>query len=183
MHFCLVMLKKSFSPIFQYKLGFSEIPPLQKMKKTYRVLFALGNIPNHKIYVPRITKNHINFWNGGAWKAYLAPRLMSYCYTASIFKAISIFKIQYYVENFSRKDQFSTVGQYVLLPSFCLIQSLNLTIGNTKRRDLLSNKFLQKIYIQLTLFSTVRISTFPSTSYRQRIVVEGRPAGLPPVER
>ena len=102
---------------------------------------------------------------------------MFYCYTASILK------IQYYVENFSKKDQLSTVGQYVPLLSFCLIRLLNLTIGNTKRRDLLSNKFLQKIYIQLTLFSTVRISTFPSTSYRQRTVVEGRPAGLPPVER
>ena len=65
MHFCLVMLKKSFFPIFQYKLGFSEIPLTKDEKNIQGPLFALGNIPNHKIYVLRITKNHMTFWNGG----------------------------------------------------------------------------------------------------------------------
>ena len=67
MHFSLVMLKMSFSHIFQYKLGFSEIPlPQNKMKKNIQgSRFALGNIPNHKIDALRITKNHMTFWYGG----------------------------------------------------------------------------------------------------------------------
>ena len=78
MPYYLVMLKKSFFPIFPYNLGFSEIPPSNKLKKNIRVqFFALGNIPNHKIQALKIMKIYITVWYGGAWEPYLAPRLFS----------------------------------------------------------------------------------------------------------
>ena len=60
------MLKKSFSPNFQYKLGFHAKPPYPNaLKKGVCTLYTLGNIKIHKIKSLGTLKIKLEFYYGG----------------------------------------------------------------------------------------------------------------------
>ena len=71
------MLKKSFFPIFQYKLGFHANPPIEtRWKKCVFPIYTLGDIKIHKIESLGTLEIKLEFYyGGGAWEPYLAPRL------------------------------------------------------------------------------------------------------------
>ena len=66
MHYYLVMLKKSFFPIFPYNLGFHAKPPYRNaLKKCVFPINTLGNIFFHKIESLGTLKINLEFYYGG----------------------------------------------------------------------------------------------------------------------